>query len=678
MDRKKGNKVEAARLENCTEEVVQLHFFEDRAGLEKALLDVGIMDKDTGAIDLKRLLNMDETPQYIDYHPKVGNNVEKLYTAKGEQAVSGEAINRECNTVDLCWGADGFAYGTHILVARKTVTESMLPDNEDSPLKDSTPFAQLSNPKCDELTMCSSHVLITVNESGVQTGESMLARMKMLDAELTERKVQRPVVFMVDNADRIYDDEVMAFARERQIEIWTEKAKTSHIFQSLDQHNETLHTEYRKAKKLLKARRAKPGIDPKTIHLGLRDFFDIMYQIIFTWCTLTDRKIAWKNVGITEEGLRPDFIDRTHFKTAGQTVVNAVVGDGGGTLMSGVSNAGSSTNAGRAVSGLRLGTPGPGVGGSGGVGTNDDSIRGGVTGVDGAPGGAVNQTTQGAAAGAGSTTINTRSRRLISDGPDLSGLKPLPIPSPVGVRKGCGEYWRFKAMAATEIAQRALAVPDLGPKGLGLMTVEPFKAANAKKRTALSDTSGSFRLNGIEEAKKRKREEEAHEEERKRGVREQREERKTAKETAAELARILWEACSGGECKCEELEEGESCRQLPFRLCSVCQRLKRRDCKVQACLDAGRVIRCIVIPPPPPPPPPPLVVEDVHTIAPTRLNFDSVSVRGGETGVGPWREGVQVGAGGSGDTKIQAAGPGFESGAATAEPPPLVLGSLDG
>lgn len=310
------------------------------------------------------------------------------------------------------------------------------------------------------------------------------------------------------------------------------------------------------------------------------------------------------------------------------------------------------------------------AGRSGGVGTGDDAFLGGVAGAEGACRGEVNQPTQGAddtPGGAGVASSARRSRRLIADGPDLSDLEPLQIPSPPDVRKGCREYWRFKFMKATELAQRALAVPTLGPKALGALTIESFKAA-LKKRTALSDTSGSFRLNEIEATKKRKREAEAEAEERKRGTREQRHEKKTAKETTAELARILWEACSGGECKCEELEVGESCRQLPFLLCLVCECLKRRDCRVQACLDRGREVRCVIIPTPP------LVVEEVRTIAPTRLVFGSAP-GAGDVGdeAGVWVEGVWFGVGGSGDAAFPDDGVGNGE---TCSPPPLVAPPL--
>ena len=113
---KKTNKVEAARLANCNEEVVALHFFENKAGLQTSLLVAGIMNKDTGEIDVSRVLNIDESPQYVDFHAKVGNNVEKIYCGAGQQAVTGVAQNRECNTVDLAWGADGMAYGTHLML----------------------------------------------------------------------------------------------------------------------------------------------------------------------------------------------------------------------------------------------------------------------------------------------------------------------------------------------------------------------------------------------------------------------------------------------------------------------------------------------------------------------------------------------------------------------------------
>jgi hypothetical protein len=538
-----------------------MHFFATKAGLQTSLLRDNIMNKETGHIDMSRVLNIDESPQYVDFHAKVGNNVEKKYCGAGDQAVSGEAENRECNTVDLCWGADGFGYGTQIIVARKQVTTSMTLHPDTSPLKDSTPFAQLGDPTCDELTMQSSHVLISTNDCGVQTGITMIRRLEMLDMELTQRGVLRPVCLMVDNADRIFADDVMAYCAVKQINIFTEKSKTSHLFQALDQQNEKMHHEYRKASKLLKATRAAPGIEPSTIRLGLTEFFDIMYQIMFTWCTSTDRRLAWKNVGITAEGLRPDFIDRTHFKTAGKEVVDAVVGTAGGTLMSPL---------GRAV-------------------VSEESRE--------QSGGSAQQTAASEESATDPASVakpaSRRYKLLSASGPDLSDLEPVAIPSPPGVRKYSAAYYKYKLEAAAGMLQRSLAVPEMGPKALGLLDIAPFKAAD-KKRAALSDVHGSFYLNDVEGVKKKKRAYDDATAKKAQDNRDELEERRSTAASAALLERALWDMCSAGVCHCEGLEEGEGCSQLHLKLCSVCNVLKKTFCKVKACLEKERSVRCIV------------------------------------------------------------------------------------
>lgn len=80
------------------------------------------------------------------------------------------------------------------------------------------------------------------------------------------------------------------------------------------------------------------------------------------------------------------------------------------------------------------------------------------------------------------------------------------------------------------------------------------------------------------------------------------------------------------------------------------ERLPRRECRVQACLDRGREIRCVIIPTPP------LVVEEEHNIAPTRLVFGGAPGIGDVGGdAGAWMVGVWFGVGGSGDAAFPGA-----------------------
>eukprot|EP00959_Pyramimonas_sp_CCMP1952_P398971 8360245-Pyramimonas_sp.AAC.1 len=136
----------------------------------------------------------------------------------------------------------GFLYGMHLIVARKSLTESLAPDIA----------CETFDNKIHELEGYGSYSLLSLTECGVQTGESLLQRYKVLDKELIARGVKRPVLEMTDNHVSRYDDEVMEFCQSVGIHQWSEESNTSGIFQALDQNNKTCHVAYDREKKELK------------------------------------------------------------------------------------------------------------------------------------------------------------------------------------------------------------------------------------------------------------------------------------------------------------------------------------------------------------------------------------------------------------------------------------------
>ena len=66
---------------------------------------------DNGEIeDARRLANCDEMPQFIDYNSEKGNAKRKVAAGKGDPAYKTDSENRECNTVNMIIGLDGFLY----------------------------------------------------------------------------------------------------------------------------------------------------------------------------------------------------------------------------------------------------------------------------------------------------------------------------------------------------------------------------------------------------------------------------------------------------------------------------------------------------------------------------------------------------------------------------------------
>ena len=106
----------------------------------------------------------------------------------------------------------GFLYGPQILVARKSLTGSCAPNIA----------CETFDAKIHELEGYSTFGLVSVCECGVQTGVTLLERYKMLNQELIARGVPRPVVELTDNHASRYDDAVMAYCEEIQVEQWSD------------------------------------------------------------------------------------------------------------------------------------------------------------------------------------------------------------------------------------------------------------------------------------------------------------------------------------------------------------------------------------------------------------------------------------------------------------------------
>ena len=126
LDLRKEQKIDSARAAVANEETLEEHF-NGIWGLREELVDAGIMDARDGTIaDPRRVLNRDETPQFIDYNDNKGNAKTKRAAGKNHPALSTSPSNRECVTVDITIGLDGFMYGVQFICARKTLTDRII------------------------------------------------------------------------------------------------------------------------------------------------------------------------------------------------------------------------------------------------------------------------------------------------------------------------------------------------------------------------------------------------------------------------------------------------------------------------------------------------------------------------------------------------------------------------
>ncbi|KAK3265864.1 hypothetical protein CYMTET_25482 [Cymbomonas tetramitiformis] len=315
VNEKKAVTVEKARVMAATEETVQEHFYAP-AGLEAAMAGAGIMDPVTKKIlDPRRVLNRDETPQFISFDTQKGNNVKKVAGRKGKSAADAKKENRECFTVDMVMGLDGFLYGLHVLVARASLTKGLTPEI----LEDT-----FTN-EIREGEKVSTYGIVTVNECGVQNEHSLNARYKVLINELEHRGVPFPVVELTDNHASRYSEMVMITAEGGGIRQFSEKPNSSGFLQALDQINRKFHVEFAKGERELKhARRAEfqalahrtdPDrvVDISEVKLNMTDAFTIISMIWFCWCTVMDRITAFRKVGITQAMCDPSLVNRSSF-----------------------------------------------------------------------------------------------------------------------------------------------------------------------------------------------------------------------------------------------------------------------------------------------------------------------------------------------------------------------------
>ncbi|KAK3262288.1 hypothetical protein CYMTET_28846 [Cymbomonas tetramitiformis] len=311
VSEKKPVVAERKRVVVYTEETVTEHFYGE-AGLKKTLIDAGIMDPASKRnLHPERVLNRDESPQFIQYCTTKGNNILRRGAAKGKSTVMPDSENRECVTIDVVTGLDGFLYGLHVLISRECITEGCVLDE-----------MNIFDSKIHKLSKLSTFCLLSNNQCGVQTGVSLLNREKMLVDELKQRGVQFPVVETTDNHESRYDEEVMKYCEDNGIAQWSEKSNTSGKFQMLDQVNRQFHVEYIKgAREHIKLRRAQMEaefnrvVDESEVKLALTDFFIILSRIWFTWSIVMDRITAWRRVGVLPDRLAPELIPRDQFQT---------------------------------------------------------------------------------------------------------------------------------------------------------------------------------------------------------------------------------------------------------------------------------------------------------------------------------------------------------------------------
>jgi hypothetical protein len=168
---------DAKRAGKQREEVVSKHF-DGATGLIVELKRLGIMDEQGIILDGRRMINMDEMPEFLDY---LKGKAGKCWGTKGKPVEVTETENKETATVNMAADQQGFIYGVQFLFKRKTVTEGMVA------CMDVPPAAKCFDSEIYSLEKRSTYCLISPTAKGMQTGSTFLEFLKMLRKQVDHR-----------------------------------------------------------------------------------------------------------------------------------------------------------------------------------------------------------------------------------------------------------------------------------------------------------------------------------------------------------------------------------------------------------------------------------------------------------------------------------------------------------
>lgn len=173
---KAEKKQDAKRTKKQTEATVRRHF-EGAFGLRAELSDAQVMDKEGRIDDPRRLINLDEVCQFLDYQTQRSKCAGR--TGKALQRSGHE--NRETVSVTTIGDLGGFIYGLHAIVARKHHSVSMT---------DCLHVPEHFHSFDDQIYLFesrSTYSLISTTDKGVQTGKSFLEMLKWLKEQIDHR-----------------------------------------------------------------------------------------------------------------------------------------------------------------------------------------------------------------------------------------------------------------------------------------------------------------------------------------------------------------------------------------------------------------------------------------------------------------------------------------------------------
>ena len=287
LTRKRQGSAAAQRVLACTRDMAERHLDE----LAEECIRLGIFTEHkqeapgvwTGKVDLSRIYNHDEMPQFLNYGVD-GQQGGLTYCGRGEKCVKYTRENRECVTIEPFVSLSGSLDVCHVIFPAKCITSQMAPE---------TAVKQIRN------------LLVSTTESGYQDHNTCLAVHKTFKKAILEKEGKLPVISLTDGHSTRFDPEVLRFCRKSEINQFLGPPNTTSSTQVLDQLFALLHAAYNDQRDLL----FDEGVNRERFMLILADIWN-------EWATPERIQNAAKRCGISSSGFNVNDMDQEPFERA--------------------------------------------------------------------------------------------------------------------------------------------------------------------------------------------------------------------------------------------------------------------------------------------------------------------------------------------------------------------------
>jgi len=183
-----------------------------------------------GAVDLSRIWAHDETPQFINYNAS-GQSKKHVYAGIGHDCNKVTKENHECVTVQPFSNFAGEMAMCQVILSESGLNSQMCP--------------LIAAGRIDNL-------IVSVNESGCSTGETLLAAYKELTKIIERKKGARSVlemdVVVADGHKSHFNVNFMSHCDENSLDQFKLPPDTSGVTQMHAQINQYLHSCYENKK----------------------------------------------------------------------------------------------------------------------------------------------------------------------------------------------------------------------------------------------------------------------------------------------------------------------------------------------------------------------------------------------------------------------------------------------